>query len=57
MSYGTPQRSDLSVGDGFRFGCGFMIAVAIAYVILAIVTVVASISFSGVLAAILQRYR
>ena len=57
MSYGPQQRSDLSVGDGFRFGCGFMIAVAVAYVILALVTIVASIAFSGALAAILQRYR
>lgn len=57
MSYDSRQRTDLSVGDGFRFGCGFMIAVAVAYVILAIITVVASIAFSGVVAAFLQRYR
>ncbi len=57
MSYGPPQRTDLSVGDGFRFSCGFMLAVAVAYVILAIVTIVASVAFSGALAAILQRYR
>ncbi len=57
MSYGPTQRTDLSVGDGFRFGCGFMIAVAVAYVILALVTIVASVAFSGALAAILQRYR
>jgi len=57
MSYGPPQRAGLSVGDGFRFGCGFMIAVAVAYVILAIVTILASVAFSGALAAILQRYR
>jgi hypothetical protein len=56
MSYNT-QRSDISVGDGFRFGCGFMIAAAVAYFLLAIIFVVTSVVFSGAIAAYLQRIR
>ena len=36
--------SDISVGDGFRFGCGFMLAAAIVWLALAI--------FGGILMAI-----
>jgi hypothetical protein len=57
MSYNTSQRSDISVGDGFRFGCGFMIAAAVAYLLLAIVFIVTSVVFSGAIAAYLQRIR
>lgn len=57
MAYGPAQRSELSVGDGFRFGCGFMIAVVVAYILLAIILFVLSIAFSGLFAALLQRYR
>lgn len=57
MAYNTPQRSDISVGDGFRFGCGFMLAAAVAYLLLALVFVVASVVFSGAIAAYLQRIR
>ena len=57
MSYNAPQRSDISVGDGFRFGCGFMLAAAIAYVILAVVFILTSVIFSGAIAAYLQQIR
>ena len=57
MSYNAPQRSEISVGDGFRFGCGFMIAAAIAYLLLAIVFVLTSVVFSSAIAAYLQQIR
>ena len=47
---------ELSVGDGFKFGCGFMLAVLIAWVAMAIVGGILTAIFGGTLAALLERF-
>jgi hypothetical protein len=54
MAYNTPQRSELSISDGFRFGCGFMMAAAVAYIFF-IIFVIASVVFSGLIANYLNQ--
>jgi hypothetical protein len=54
VSYNAPQRSEISVSDGFRFGCGFMMAAAVAYLILIIVTFILYAVFWGL---VLARFR
>ena len=45
----------LSVGDGFKFGCGFLLAGLIAWLAMAIVGVVISLIFGGALGALFSR--
>jgi hypothetical protein len=35
--------TELSFGDGFRFGCGFIAAAVVFYIILAIIAVIAAL--------------
>ena len=42
----------LSVGDGFKFGCGFMLAAFVAWLAMAIVGGIAMAIFGGALGAI-----
>lgn len=39
------QRSGLSFGDGFQFGCGFMVAVLIFWIVLSIVMAIIALVF------------
>ena len=41
----------LTVGDGFRFGCGFLLAAAIVWVVMAIAGVVLTVVFGAGLSA------
>ena len=45
----------MSVGDGFKFGCGFLLAGLIAWLAMAIVGVVISLIFGGALGALFSR--
>jgi hypothetical protein len=42
----------LSVGDGFKFGCGFMLAAFVAWLAMAIIGGIAMAIFGGALGAI-----
>lgn len=42
----------LSVGDGFKFGCGFLLAGFIAWLAMVIIGVVVSLIFGGALTAL-----
>ena len=44
----------LSVGDGFKFGCGFLLAGFIAWVAMVIIGVIVSLIFGGALGALLR---
>jgi hypothetical protein len=44
----------LTVGDGFRFGCGFLLAAAIVWVVLAIAGVILTVLFGAGLGAFFQ---
>jgi hypothetical protein len=45
--------NDLTVGDGFKFGCGFMLAAVLAWLGMTIVSVIIAVIFSGALAGLL----
>jgi len=47
---------ELSVVDGFKFGCGFMLAMLIAWVAMAIVSAILAAIFGGALAGLLERF-
>jgi hypothetical protein len=42
----------LSVGDGFKFGCGFMLAAFVAWLAMAIIGGIAMAIFGGALGAL-----
>ena len=42
----------LSVGDGFKFGCGFMLAGLVAWLAMAIIGGIATLLFGGALGAL-----
>jgi hypothetical protein len=42
----------LSVGDGFKFGCGFMLAGLVAWLVMAIIGGIITLIFGGALGAI-----
>ncbi len=44
------------VGDGFRFGCGFFLAVLVAYIIAAVVIIVLSLAGIRFLPALPQLF-
>jgi hypothetical protein len=46
----------LSVGDGFKFGCGFLLAGFIAWLAMVIIGVIASVIFGGALTALFSRF-
>lgn len=48
--------NELSVGDGFKFGCGFMLAVLIAWLAMAIVSGILALIFGGTLAGLMERF-
>jgi hypothetical protein len=52
--YAPPRQPGLGVGDGFKFGCGFFIAGAIAMLIFYIVGFVLFLLVGGVVGGILQ---
>jgi hypothetical protein len=55
-SRGAREMSELSVGDGFKFGCGFMLAMLIAWIAMAIIGGILTAIFGGTLAALLERF-
>jgi hypothetical protein len=46
--------NDLSVADGFKFGCGFMLAALIAWLAMAIVGGILTAIFGGTLFGLLE---
>ena len=46
----------LSVGDGFKFGCGFLLAGFIAWLAMVIIGVIVSLIFGGALTALFSRF-
>jgi hypothetical protein len=46
----------LSVGDGFKFGCGFILAAFIAWLAVAIVGGILAAVFGATLGALLSRF-
>ena len=46
--------NELSVGDGFKFGCGFMLAGLIAWLAMAIVGGILTAIFGGTLFGLLE---
>jgi hypothetical protein len=48
--------NELSVADGFRFGCGFMLAAAIAWIVLAILSGILAAIFGGSLIGLMDRF-
>jgi hypothetical protein len=45
----------ISVGDGFRFGCGFLLASLIAWLVVAIIGGILTALFGAALGGIFQR--
>jgi hypothetical protein len=45
----------LSIGDGFRFGCGFLLAAAIAWLAMAIIGGILAAIFGAALGGIFER--
>ena len=48
--------NDLSVADGFKFGCGFMLAALVAWLAIAIISGILAVIFGGTLAGLLERF-
>jgi hypothetical protein len=48
--------NELSVADGFKFGCGFLLAVLIAWIAMAIVSGILALVFGGTLGALLDEF-
>ena len=48
--------NDLTVGDGFKFGCGFMLAAVLAWLGMMIVSVIIAAIFGGALAGLIDRF-
>ena len=46
----------LSVGDGFKFGCGFLLAGFIAWLVMVVFGVILSVIFGGALTALFSRF-
>jgi hypothetical protein len=46
----------LSVGDGFKFGCGFFIAGFITWLVIVVTMVLFMTVFSGLLAGMMDRF-
>jgi hypothetical protein len=47
---------EISVGDGFRFGCGFMLAALIAWLAMAIIGGILAAIFGAALGGIIERF-
>ncbi len=47
------MQGGLSVGDGFKFGCGFMLAGIIAWIVIAIIALVLSLVLGAGMGAML----
>jgi hypothetical protein len=50
------MNSGLNVGDGFKFGCGFMLAALIAWVVMAIIGGILTVVFGGVIGNLLSNW-
>ena len=48
--------NELSVGDGFKFGCGFLLAAFIAWIVMVIIGVLFSLIFGGLLGGLLSEF-
>lgn len=48
--------NELSVGDGFKFGCGFFLAASIVWIVMAIIGVLFSLIFGGLLGGLLSEF-
>jgi hypothetical protein len=47
---------ELSVSDGFKFGCGFVLALLIAWLVIAIVGGILAAIFGGTLVGLMERF-
>jgi hypothetical protein len=45
----------ISIGDGFRFGCGFLLAALIAWLAMAVIGGILAVIFGATLGGIFQR--
>jgi len=50
------MMNELSVGDGFKFGCGFFLAGFIAWIVMAIVAVLISVVFGAALSSLFPSF-
>jgi uncharacterized membrane protein YeiH len=50
------MNSGLSVGDGFKFGCGFLLASFIAWLVMAIIGGILTAVFGGVISNLLNNW-
>ena len=48
--------NDLSVSDGFKFGCGFMLAALVAWLAMAIISGILAAIFGGTLIGFMDRF-
>ena len=48
--------NELSVSDGFKFGCGFFLAAFIAWIVMVIVAVLFSLIFGAALGALFSEF-
>jgi hypothetical protein len=51
-----PMMNELSVSDGFKFGCGFFLAGFIAWIVMMIVAVLFSLVFSAALGSLFSDF-
>ena len=50
------MNNGLSVGDGFKFGCGFLLAGFIAWLVMAIIGGILTAVFGGVIGNLLNNW-
>lgn len=50
------NSNGLTVGDGFKFGCGFLLAAFIAWLVMAIIGAILATIFGGVLGALFSQF-
>jgi len=50
------MMNELSVSDGFKFGCGFFLAAFIAWIVMAIVAVLLSVIFGAALSNLIPSF-